>query len=336
MVAVSDIAKLVNGTVIGDGSVEVGNIAPSAFAAEGDLTFAIDEENLVRAGKSKASCVLSTFDIKGYPKTILKVDDIKLAMTVLYNAMREIHTPEKGFIHPSSVISRSALLGKDVSAGPNSVIGDHTSVGDNTCIGANCTIGKNVSIGRNCVLYPNVTLYDYTVLRDRVCVHSGTVIGADGFGYLPKDGRIYKVPQMGTVIIEEDVEIGANSCIDRGTFTDTVIGRGSKIDNLVQIAHNNKIGKNVIIAAQTGIAGSSAIGDNTMFGGQVGVSDHVKVGNNVRAGAKTGIHGNLGDNEVVFGYPCRAVDEAKRLYGLLSILLKYEKKIRKFFRNIPD
>jgi len=336
MFTVNEAAKLVSGAVIGDGNARVKGMAPCDFAEEGDITFAFDGEGLERAGKSRASCVLTTSGVENYPKTVLQVGDMKLALTVLYNAMLEMKLFAKGIIHPTAIISENAVLGKDVSIGPNAVIDDSAKIGDNSVVGANCVIGKNVTIGRKSYLHPNVTVYENTVIGNKVIIHSGTVLGADGFGYIPKDGKIYKVPQMGNVIIEDDVEIGANSCVDKGAFATTVVGRGTKIDNQVQIAHNVKLGKNVMVAGQSGIAGSSTVGDNTMMGGNVGIADHVNVGSNVKIGAKTGVHGHVRDNKVIFGYPYREAADARKLYGLLSLLIKNGRKFRAFLRKLPD
>ncbi|MFQ5952069.1 MAG: UDP-3-O-(3-hydroxymyristoyl)glucosamine N-acyltransferase [Candidatus Omnitrophota bacterium] len=318
MITVNEVAKLVGGVVEGDGTLSVKGMAPVAFAKDGDLTFAFSEEEFKQVEASTASCVLTTMEAPSLSKTSLRIKDPKLAMTVIYNAMLELTPPAKSVIHPSAVIAESASLGENVS------------------IGANCVIGKNVKIGSGTVLYPNVTVYDNVVIGSKVIIHSGAVIGADGYGFIPKDGRIYKVPQMGSVIIEDDVEIGANTCVDRGTFTDTVIGKGSKLDNLVQIAHNVKLGKNVLVAGQSGIAGSSTVGDNTMMGGSVGISDHVNVGKNVKIGARTGVHGHVKDNEVIFGYPFRPAADAKKVFALMSLFLKHAKKIRKFIRSLPE
>ncbi|MFH1310426.1 MAG: UDP-3-O-(3-hydroxymyristoyl)glucosamine N-acyltransferase [Candidatus Omnitrophota bacterium] len=336
MITINEIAKLVNGKVIGDGAVKVKGISALAFAEANDMTFAFDRNSLDEAVRSKAACVMFSDDVTDYPKTILKVENMKLAMTVLYNAMLEIIPPKKGTIHSTSVIDETVQFGKNVSVGPNTVIGSNTRIGDNFVVGANCTIGRNVTIGSNVCLYPNVTVYDNVIIKNNVTIHAGTVLGADGFGYIPKDGKIYKVPQMGTVILEDNVEIGANVCIDKGTFKDTIVGAGTKIDNQVQVAHNVTLGKNIMIAAQTGIAGSSSIGENTLIGGQVGVADHVKIGKNVKVGAKTGITGSVKDNASVFGYPSREASEARKLHGLLSLLLRNRRKIQTLFRKTPE
>ncbi|MGB2630033.1 MAG: UDP-3-O-(3-hydroxymyristoyl)glucosamine N-acyltransferase [Candidatus Omnitrophota bacterium] len=318
MITVNEMAKMVNGVVEGDGNISIKGMAPIAFAREGDLTFALSEEDFKKIEGSQASCVLTTEEAPSLSKTSLRIKDPKLAMTVLYNAMAELKPPGKGIIHPSAVIADSAALEESVS------------------VGANCVIGKNVKIGTGTVLYPNVTVYDNVIIGSKVIIHSGAVIGADGYGFIPKDGKIYKVPQMGSVIIEDEVEIGANTCVDRGTFMDTVIGKGSKLDNLVQIAHNVKLGRNVLVAALSGIAGSATVGDNTMMGGNVGVADHVNIGKNAKIGGKTGVHGHVKENEVIFGYPFRPAADARKVFALMSLFLKHSKKIRKFIRSLPE
>lgn len=334
MITVNDIARMVGGDVQGDGDVEILGMVPAGFARSGDLTFALDESQMKVAEKSEASCVLTTVKTTDFPKTILRVNNIKEALTVLYNAMLEMKLPRTGVIHPTAVIDKTAVLGENVSAGPYAVIGKNTKIGDNSIIDANCAIGENVTIGTLTHLYPNVTAYDYSVIGNNVTLHSGTVIGSDGFGYIPKEGRILKVPQLSSVVIEDDVEIGANSCVDRGTFTNTVIGKGTKIDNLVQVAHNVKIGKNVLIAGQAGIAGSSTVGDNTMMGGQSGISDHVNVGKNAKIGAQSGVMKDAEkDGAVLFGCPARDAREQMKQIAFVAWLYKNTVKIRKLLKK---
>ncbi|MEA3489825.1 MAG: UDP-3-O-(3-hydroxymyristoyl)glucosamine N-acyltransferase [Candidatus Omnitrophota bacterium] len=335
MFTVNDIVKFTGGTVIGDGKVPISGISSCVFAEEGDITFAQDDKGLEEAKKSNASCVITTAETENYPKTVLRVDDLKKALTMLYNAMLELSPPKKGDIHPSAVIAESARLGDNVSIGPYAVIEEDAFISDNAAIGANCFIGNGVTVGRNARVYPNVVLYEHTVLGNDVTIHAGTVIGADGFGYIPKDGKIYKVPQMGNVIIEDGVEIGANVCIDRGTFDKTVIEKGSKIDNLVQIAHNVKLGKNVLIAAFSGVAGSVTIGENTMIGGQVGIAEHVNIGKNVKLGARAGVSGTVEDGKVLLRNPARSPSDVRKLDGLLCLLIKHSDKFKAFLRKLP-
>jgi UDP-3-O-[3-hydroxymyristoyl] glucosamine N-acyltransferase len=197
-------------------------------------------------------------------------------------------------------------------------------------IGDKCALGDNVKI------YPNVSIYKGINIGNNVIIHSGTVIGSDGFGFIPKDDKIYKVPQLCGVKIEDDVEIGANVCIDRGAFTDTIIGRGTKLDNLVQIAHNCRIGKNVMIAGQSGIAGSTVIGDNTMMGGNVGISDHAVIGKNVKIAAKSAVKGEVSDGATIMGYPAIDAKEYLQIHALLNILRKKSTLLRSLLRKNPE
>lgn len=332
----AEAAHLIKGEVIGDGNISVNGMAAHDSAEEGDITFALSEEDMIAAAASRASCVLATVSPDNYPKTILKAPDMKMATIALYNAMLEESPLVGSFLHPSAMVDESAKVSENVHIDQNVKIGARTSVGKNTFISANSVIGNKVTIGEGSYIHPNVTIYDNSVIGNKVIIHSGTVIGSDGFGYVPKDGKVYKVPQMGKVEIKDNVEIGANSCIDRGMFASTVIGEGTKIDNQVQIAHNVELGKNVLLAAQVGIAGSSTVGDNTVMGGQVGVVDHVKVGSNVKLAARTAVLSSVDDNKTYFGYPQREVSEAKKLYGLMSVLLKHSKKLRGFLRTLPD
>jgi len=336
MITVNEIAKVVNGTVQGDGNVKITGMSSPAYAKEGDLTFAVDEESMAVSAKSKAACVMVAADITTFPKTVLRVKDMKVSLTVLYNALEKMRPPAKGVIHPAAIVDSTAVLGKDVAIGPCAVIGKGTKIGDHSYIGAGSVIGDNVIIGAGTKIYPNVTIYDMMNVGSNVIIHSGAVIGADGFGFLPKDGVMYKVPQMCSVVIEDNVEIGANTCIDRGTFVNTVIGKGTKLDNLVQIAHNVKTGKNVVIAAQTGIAGSSTVGDNVMMGGQVGVADHVKIEKNVKIGAQSGVTvKRVADGAVLFGTLAQDATQWLKKEAFANWLYKNAKKIRELVKEQP-
>lgn len=336
MISVNDLSGMVSGEVIGDGTIIVNNLAAASIAGEKDLTFAFDETSLKAAAESKAAGVLTAAEVVDFPKTVLKVEDIKLALTILYNALIEMRPPGDGSIHPSAVICDSVSIGKNVTVGANAVIGEGARIGDESAVGAGCVIGKNVTIGEKTCIYPNAVIYDNIIVGNRVRIHAGVVIGSDGFGYMPINGKTFKVPQMGTVIIEDGVEIGANTSVDRGTFSTTVIGAGTKIDNNAQIAHNVRLGKNVLIAALTGIGGSTVVGDNTMMGGMVGVSDHLTIGKNVKMGARTGVTGSVRDNTTVFGYPHREAEQARKLHGLLTVLVKNSRKLRRFLRTLPE
>lgn len=332
---VNDLAPLVKGEVIGNGRIFIKQITSPDFALEGDITYANDDETLEKAKKSKSKCIVTTLDVENPKKTILKVDDIKYAMTVIYNAIEKMAPTPKGYIHSTARISRKAYLGKNVTVGPYTVIKKGVRIGDNTVIGPHSFIDERTTIGKDCLFYSNISIYKHTVIGDEVIIHAGTVIGSEGFGFITKDDEIYKVPQSGNVIIGNNVEIQANCTIDRGSFSTTIIGDNTKLDNMVHIAHNVVIGKGAFIAGQSGIAGSTEIGDGTMMGGGVGIADHSKVGKNVKIGGKSGVAGRVPDGETIFGYPARTEEEQKKLWKVEFGLIKHSEKFRKFLRTLP-
>lgn len=333
MITVNQLAKLVDGLVEGDGNAVITGLAPLSTAKAGDITFALSEKDFLAAMSTSASCVLTVMQAPPLPRTLLRINDPKTAITILYNAMIGMMPPAKGSMHHTAIISDKAVLGKNVSIGAHVVVGDHCEIGDNSSLGANTVLGKGVKIGTDTRIYPNATLYDGIKIGNKCLIHAGTVIGADGFGFIQKDGNSYKVPQMGTVVIEDEVEIGANTCVDRATFGETIIARGCKIDNLVQIAHNVRLGKNVLVAAQSGIAGSATVGDGTMMGGQVGISDHARIGANVKLAAKSGVSGRTGDDVILYGYPAREGQDFKRINALLSLFAKHSVRIKRLLRG---
>jgi UDP-3-O-[3-hydroxymyristoyl] glucosamine N-acyltransferase len=303
-----EIADLVGGELVGDADVEIRRVASIDSASAGDIAFV--ERNVEIS--TSASCVLVpqdfSFDVQA---ARIKIRDPKLAFArtaaVLNpNKQREPH------IHPSAVISETARLGDRLFVGAFVCIGDNSSIGDGTQFRAGSKVGDGVSIGKNCVLHPNVFVEDGCTIGDNVILHSGVVIGADGFGYVRDRIEYVKFPQIGTVIIEDNVEIGANSCVDRGALGETRIGEGTKIDNLVQIAHNVQIGKRVVIAAQTGISGSTVIEDDCVIGGQVGMGDHALVKSGAVIGSQAGVlPGKIVRPGVWWGTPVQPLDEYK-------------------------
>jgi len=328
---IKKLASLIGGTVEGDGSSDITGLKGIESAKSGDMTFAMDENLLGLAEKSGASCVLTTTTVRKSSKPLIRVANPKLAFLLIYNILNK---PEirPAFKDPSANISPSARLGENVWIGPNVCIEDNVSIGNGTIIEANSAIKKNSLIGNSCRIYPNVTIYEGVVIKNNVILHGGVVVGADGFGYVKESGKIYKFPQLGKVIIEDNVEVGANTCVDRGSLNDTIIGANSKIDNLCQIAHNVKIGKNSLIAAQVGISGSTVIGDNAIIGGQVGIADNLKIGENVTIGAQSGIIGHVSDGEVIWGYPGRPIRETKRQMAVLAWMTKNFKAISKLIK----
>ena len=319
---ISELARIVNGAVEGDGGIDIQGLGGMESAKAGDLTFATDEDNLSCAERSGASCILTNKIVRSSTKCLIRVANPKLAFVIIYNAL---NTPRGrgAFVHPTAVVAESARLGKNVWVGSHVSIEDGVDIGDNVIIESSSVIKKNCRLGTLCRIYPNVTLYENTVLGRNVILHSGVVIGADGFGYIKDKGKIYKFPQVGKVVIEDDVEIGANTTIDRGSMSDTVIGAGSKIDNLCQVAHNVKIGKNTLIAGQVGISGSTTIGSDVTIGGKVGIADNLTIGSNVIIGGGSSVIGPLRDGEIVWGLPARPIRETKRQMAVLSWITKH-------------
>ncbi|MFA5146458.1 MAG: UDP-3-O-(3-hydroxymyristoyl)glucosamine N-acyltransferase [Candidatus Omnitrophota bacterium] len=323
-----DLALLVGGVVEGDGNIEITGLSGIETAKRGDLTFAADDERLSAAEKTLASCILTGHAGRRSAKCLIRVKNPKFAFLMVYNAFFQKEKRE-AFVHGTAVISGSARLGKDVWVGPNVVIEDGVTIGDNAIIDSKTVIKKNCKIGSSCRIYPNVTLYENVVLKDNVTLHSGVVLGADGFGYVKEKGKIYKFPQLGQVIIEENVEIGANTTIDRGSLSDTVIGAGTKIDNLCQVAHNVKVGRNVLMAAQCGVAGSSVIAEGVTIGGQVGIADNLRIGEESMIGAKSGVIGDIEKGTVVWGIPARPIAQTKKQMAVLGWLTKNFKYLQK-------
>lgn len=242
----------------------------------------------------------------------------------------------KGHFSPQAVISASVNLGLDVFIGSFAVIDENVVIGDNTAILPGAYIGNNVVIGKNCVIHPYAVIYDNTVIGDNVTIHSGSIIGADGFGYKFRDGAHQKVPQVGNVIIEDNVEIGANTCIDRGALGSTVIGMGSKIDNLVQVGHNNKVGKHVIMCGHTGVSGSCTIGDYAILAGSVGVADHVNIGQGAVILARSGVPGDVPAGAHMFGSPAKEKKVAYKEQFAISKLPELMKKVKELEEEISQ
>ena len=316
-----ELAFLVGGIVDGDNTIDIVGFQGIEKARGGDITFAVDEKKLVIAERSKASCILTDNLVKRLSKTLIRVVDPKLSFVRLYNVLKA-EKNIKAQIHASAIISKTVKLGGNVNIGSGVYIAEGVKVGDNVIIENNSVIKENCQIGNNCHIFPNVILYQNTKLGKHVVIHGGAILGSDGFGYVKDNGINNKFPQLGTVIIEDNVEIGANTTIDRGSLGDTVIGKGSKIDNLCQIAHNVSIGVNLLMAGQTGVSGSTVIGDNVTIGGQVGLVDNIKIGDNVTIGAKSAVIGNVKDGAIIWGVPARPIQQTKRQMAVLSKLAR--------------
>jgi UDP-3-O-[3-hydroxymyristoyl] glucosamine N-acyltransferase len=290
-VKLKELASLLDGEVIGSpqtAELEITGASGVEEAGEGDITFISSKKYLRSLATCRASCVIVKDPISNLGTAQLRVSNPHLAFARVLEYFYSKPVKPIG-ISKGAIVSAGAKAGRNVSVFPFSYISDGVSIGDNTIIYPHVFIGENAVLGEGCVIYPHVTLREDVKLGDRVIVHSGSVIGSDGFGYIPDKGRHHKIPQVGGVIIEDDVEIGSNVSIDRATTGNTIIGKGTKIDNLCQIAHNVKIGCNSIIVSQVGIAGSTEIGDSVTLAGQVGIVDHVKIESGTIVGAQSGV-----------------------------------------------
>jgi UDP-3-O-[3-hydroxymyristoyl] glucosamine N-acyltransferase len=325
---VAELATRVGGRVVGNGSVAIKTVASLETASEGDITYVEDEKFFGVASASKASCVIvpEGADVKAPCR--IEVKKPKLAFALIAEIL---HPPKKREpeIHPSAVIGKDAQIGADVFIGAFVCIGENSIVGAGTQIRAGAKIGDEVKIGNDCVIHPNVFLEDGVTIGDRVILHAGVVIGTDGFGYVRDEQSHHKFPQIGTVVIEDDVELGANTCVDRAALGRTRIGRGTKIDNLVHVGHNCDIGERVVIAAQTGISGSVTIEDDCIIGGQVGFGDHIRVQSGAVIGSKAGIlPGKIVRPGVWWGIPIQPLDEYKRLNAHVSRLPRMREELK--------
>jgi UDP-3-O-[3-hydroxymyristoyl] glucosamine N-acyltransferase len=326
--ALKEVAEFVGASLNGDGRAMVSGVASLQSAKIGDLVFVEDAKNLQSALASQASAVIAgEFAANGnHSKPVLVADQPRLAFARAADWLRSEKGSSTG-IHPNAVVHAAAKLGETVNIEERAVIREDVEIGERSRIGAGSVIGPHVKIGRDCCIYPNVTIYPGCELGDRVVVHAGAVLGSDGFGYVrdAKTGRYEKFPQIGRLIIEDDVEIGANSTVDRGALDVTRIGRGTKIDNLVHIGHNVDIGEDVVIAAQTGLSGSAVVENNVIIGGQVGIADHVRIENGAILGAQSGIPSKKvirGKGVVFWGTPARPIKEYLKELAVLARLAK--------------
>lgn len=323
-----EIARLLDGQLVGDGSVEISGVAGITEAKQGEITFLDAPKYKPLLKTTTASAVIVTEDEKFPGKTLIRLEDPRLAFAKVMRLFYSYHPQVPGGVHPSAVIGQKVNLGQGVSIGACVCIEDQVVLGDEVIIFPGVFIGRGSRIGNGSVVNANVTIGEETFIGNQVIVHSGTVIGSDGFGYARDGDHHLKIPQKGTVIVENDVEIGANVTIDRGTLGATRIGKGTKIDNLVQIAHNVIIGPNSLVVAQVGISGSTEIGSGVILAGQVGVTGHIKIGDGSVIGAKSGVSKSVAPHSVLFGYPARAITKTKRIEACLSRLPDMFKKVR--------
>ncbi len=318
----------------GNADAEITGVTGYEIASESDVTFVMDERRLKLAEKSAAIAIIAPRNLTSDVKTLLYVDDPRSAFASAMQVYDWRRLPMPG-VERDSHVSQSAMIHARAYIGAGAVIGERAVISDGAVIGANSYIGDSVEIGQNSIIYPNVSIYAHCIVGSNVIIHSGAVIGADGFGYNPSENGWQKIPHLGYVIIEDDVEIGANTCVDRGTSGTTVIGKGTKVDNLVQIAHNVKIGSNSLIIALVGLAGSVEIGNNVIVAGQTGILDHVKIEDNCKFAVRSGVTRDCKGDESYSGYPAQPhMNELKqqaamrKLPDLLTRMKELEKKVK--------
>ncbi len=329
------VASLVSGTLEGEGSIEINGVRGVHEAKEGDVTFLMQNKYLDVLKKSKASAVFVVKPVEvSIPQIVVAKPELAFARLV-----KELHPeprPQPG-IHSSVVIGKKVVLGENVTLSAGVCIGDDVSIGNDVVLYPNVVIGNDCKVDDHCTLHPNVTLYRNTEMGRHVIVHAGTVIGADGFGYtLDEKGCHYKINQFGRVVIEDFVEIGANSCIDRAAMDTTLIKAGTKIDNLVQVAHNCTVGNHSILVAQVGLAGSCRLGHHVVLAGQVGLADHVTLGNQVTVTAKSGTFRDLENNAVVSGWPAVPTGTWKRYVATLPKLPDLTRKVKELESRLRE
>ncbi|MBP3955014.1 UDP-3-O-(3-hydroxymyristoyl)glucosamine N-acyltransferase [Gemmata sp. G18] len=333
-VTVRQLAEWVRGEVLGDPELAISNARTLGEAQPGDITFVENEKNLSAWHTSKASAAIVPASVPVNGRPIIRVADPLMAFASIVRHLRARPTAPHGDVSAAAHIHPTAKLAPGVTVGPLAVIGEGVEVGANSVIHAGATIGRFCKIGSETTIHPRVVLYDDCVLGDRVILHAGVVIGADGFGYRTARGVHIKVPQLGWVEIESDVEIGANSTVDRGTFGPTRIGAGTKIDNLVQVGHNCQIGKHNLFCSQVGVAGSAATGDHVVLAGQVGISDHVKLGARVAVGAQSGVPADVPPDQHVFGSPATPLQEQIRMHFGLRRLPELREEVKQIKKRL--
>ena len=299
------IAEFIQGTIVGDENATVHTFAKIEEGMPGAISFLSNPKYTHYIYDTQSSIVLVNKDFtpeKEVKATLIKVDNAYESLAKLLN-LYEMSKPKKTGIDPLAYIAPTAKIGENTYIGPFACVGDNAVIGDNTSLHPHATVGSGAKVGSDCILYPHATVYHDCRVGNGCILHAGSVIGADGFGFAPSPEGYEKIPQIGIVILEDNVEIGANTCIDRATMGATVIHKGVKLDNLIQIAHNVEVGSNTVMASQVGIAGSTKVGEWCMFGGQVGLAGHIKVGDKVNCGAQSGIANNTKSGSTIMGSP---------------------------------
>jgi UDP-3-O-[3-hydroxymyristoyl] glucosamine N-acyltransferase len=333
-ITLATLANMVEGVVVGDLETPVTNLADLESAGPGDITFLAQKQHIGKLSSGKASACIVPHDLEGFDIPAIKVENPILAATIIHNFF--LKKPYRaGGIHHSAHIGSGCQVPADITIGPMVVLGDHVTLGERVILESGVVLGDGVTVGSDSKICANVTVQKNCLIGSRVIIASGTVVGSDGFGYVPDaQGNHIKRPHVGNVEIEDDVEIGANVCIDRATFGSTLIRKGTKIDNLVQVAHNVEIGEKSLIISQTGIAGSAKLGNGVIISGQVAIKDHVELGDGVIAAGKSGITSSHKAGSVISGFPAMPHKEWLRATIAYPHLPQVIKDIRKLMKKI--
>jgi UDP-3-O-[3-hydroxymyristoyl] glucosamine N-acyltransferase len=329
-----ELASRLGAKVVGDGATIITGVAGIEQAREGQVTFVANPRYRSKLLSTGASAAIVPPDVEEAPLALLVTPEPYVAFTKALEVFHPREKPECG-VSPDAWVDPSARIGKDASILPLAFVGRDAEIGDRTVLYPFAYVGNRVCVGEDCCIYSHVSIREGCVLGDRVVLQNGVQVGADGFGYAQEGARHRKIPQVGIVRIEDDVEIGANTCIDRATMGETRIGRGTKIDNLVQLAHNVQVGEDVILVSQAGISGSTTIGDRAVLGGQVGVAGHVRIGEDVKIGAKSGVHASIQDGSIVAsGVPTMPYEVYLKTMAVLKQLPRMREKVRRLEKEV--
>jgi UDP-3-O-[3-hydroxymyristoyl] glucosamine N-acyltransferase len=333
MLTAGELARRLGGEIVGDPEVSITGLRPAAEARAGDLTFAENPRYLSAAAASEAAVVLVRLDAELEGKTLIRVANVRVALADCLG----LFVPERRYepgVHPTAVVAETARVDPTAHVGPHCILEDGVEIGPGTTLLGQVFVGAGSRIGANGRVFPNVTLYHCTVIGDRVRIHGGTVVGSDGYGYVFDGTGHKKIPQVGHVVIEDDVEIGSNVSIDRGAIGATVIGQGTKIDNLVQVAHNVVTGRHCLLIAQTGVAGSSRLGNFVTLAGQVGVAGHLKIGDQAVIAAQSGVMHDVPDGGKWMGAPAQPDRQTKRQLLAVQQLPELIRRVRQLEQQL--
>ena len=336
-ISAAAVAQMVKGELIGDGGLSVSGFSGIKEANQNELTFLANSKYESLLLETQAGVIIVPRQIACPGKTVIRVDNPSLSFTQVVNHfLKDAPDYKPHGIHPTAVIAPGAQLAAGVAVGAHTVIEEGARIAEGCVIYANCYVGHETFIGKDCLIYPQVVLREKVSIGNRVIIHSGSVIGSDGYGYVTVDGKHMKIPQVGTVIVEDDVEIGSNVAVDRARFDKTVIGEGTKIDNLVHIAHNVIIGKHCLIVGQVGISGSTRLGNYVVLAGQAGLVGHLDIGDGVVVAAQSGVSKSIKAGEQVFGYPAQPIREARKAIAHIQRLDHYVQMIKDLKKRIEE